>query len=85
MSASLNPFSKKRKFDEVSSSSAAVKGGDLNKSSNTVYYDAQSNAPAEVSYDDYQSAQPGDESRMEIDTASAPVQKVEEVKKPQEP
>jgi hypothetical protein len=68
----LNPFSKKRKFDEVANTPGK---GDLNKSANTTYYDAQSNngnGAADVSYEDYQTAK--DESRMEIDTSSAPLQ-----------
>ncbi len=65
----MNPFSKKRKFEEVSNTPGK---GDLNKSANTTYYDANSNngAAADVSYEDYQTAK--DESRMEIDTSSAP-------------
>ena len=66
----MNPFSKKRKFEEVANTQGKV---DLNKSANTTYYDAQSNNGAgagDVSYEDYQTA--NDESRMEIDTSSAP-------------
>ena len=75
---SVNPFSKKRKYEEVSNTPG--KAAELNKSSTTAYYEAQSSgAPADVSYEDYHTAK--DDSRMEIDTSSAPP-KVEETKKP---
>jgi hypothetical protein len=66
---SVNPFSKKRKYEEVSNTPG--KAADLNKSSTTSYYEAQSvGAPADVSYEDYHTAK--DDSPMEIDITSAP-------------
>jgi hypothetical protein len=43
--APMNPFSKKRKFEEVSNT---PKEGDLNKSSATSYYDANNNSSSHL-------------------------------------
>ncbi len=66
MQTSVNPFSKKRKFDEVALSSSNSESVAPPKSVNTtVFYDAN-----DVSAEVYHSAK--DDSRMEIDTSSAP-------------
>ena len=82
---SVNPFSKKRKLDEISSSVNTFSKPEGNptphptmggqKSTNTSYFDANSHlhqtGEMEIS-DDFQSAV--DDSRMEIDTSSAAVE-----------
>ena len=74
----MNPFSKKRKYEEVSNTPG--KAVDQSKSSATTYYEAQTSmVAADVSYEDYHTAK--EDSRMEIDTSSAPP-KIEEAKKP---
>ncbi len=65
---SVNPFSKKRKFDEVSVSNSAVNEQQPKSVNTTVFYDANG-SENNISQDVYQSA--NDDSRMEIDTSSA--------------
>ena len=73
---SVNPFSKKRKFDDISqsnssavaNSSAAVIADTAKSLNTTVYHEAN-----DVSADIYHSANGGDDSRMEVDTSSAAI------------
>ncbi len=64
---SANPFSKKRRLDEISNSAVTEKQQQQPASVNTTYYDAKSHEGPDVSV--YHSV--ADDSKMEVDTPVA--------------